>query len=86
MKLEVQFGGKTMETIVYIKMDAREQLLLYEEVCRQLGIVVYHPEVQIWHGSRNEGIHTESNTGIVPLVTTKLVNSIRVLPQQCSVV
>ena len=86
MKLEVEFGGKTMGTIVYIKMDAREQLLLSEGVCRQLGIIVYHPEVQIWHGSRNEGTHTESNTGIVLLVTAKLVNSVQVLPQQCSVV
>ena len=73
IKLEVEFGGKTMETIVYIKMDAREQLLLSVGVCRQLGIVVDHPEVQ-------------SNTETVPLVTAKLVNSVRVLPQQCSVV
>ena len=86
MKLEVEFGGKTIETIVYIKMDAREQLLLSEGVCCQLGIVLYHPEVQIWHGSRNEGTHIESNTEIVPLVTAKLVNSVQVLPQQCSVV
>ena len=39
MKLEVEFGGKTMETVVYIKMDAHEQLLLSEGVCRQLGEV-----------------------------------------------
>ena len=76
MKLEVEFGGKIMETVVYIKMDAHEQLLLSEGVCRQLGIVVYHPKVQIWHGSSNEGTHTESNTEIVPLVTAKLVNSV----------
>ena len=47
-----------------------------------------HPEVQIWHGSRNEGTHTERNTEVVLLVTTKIViiNSVRALPQQCSVV
>ena len=31
-----------MKTPVYIKMDAKEQLLLSEGVCRQLGVVTYH--------------------------------------------
>ena len=34
-----------MKTPVYVKMDAKEQLLLSEGVCRQLGIVTYHREV-----------------------------------------
>ena len=37
--LDITFGGKTMNTPVYIKLDAPEQLLLAECVCRQLGII-----------------------------------------------
>ena len=35
-----------MRTPVYIKMDAHDSLLLSEGVCCQLGIVMYHPEVE----------------------------------------
>lgn len=54
MELKVEFGDKTMKTVVYIKMDAREQLLLSEGVCRQLGLVMYHPDVQVWCGDKNK--------------------------------
>jgi len=87
MELEVEFGDKTMKTVVYIKMDALDQLLLSEGVCRQLGIVMYHPDVQVWCGGKNNGSPTESKDIVsVPMVRAKLVNSIRVLPQQCSLV
>ena len=33
----------SMSTQMYVKMDADYQLLLSESVCRQLGIVTYHP-------------------------------------------
>ena len=46
MDLSIAFGKKTMVTPVYIKMDAHDQLLLSEGVCRQLDIVSYHPEVE----------------------------------------
>ena len=46
MDLDITFNGKTMCTPVYIKMDALDQLRLPEGVCRQLGIVSYHPEVE----------------------------------------
>ena len=45
MDLDISFGDATMRTPVYIKMDAADQLLLSEGVCRQLGIVTYHDEV-----------------------------------------
>ena len=45
MDLDLSFDGTTMRTPVYIKMDAREPLLLSERVCRQLGIIAYHPNV-----------------------------------------
>ena len=87
MELEVEFGDKTMKTVVYIKMDARDQLLLSEGVCRQLGLVMYHLDVQVWHGGKDKKPPTESkDVAIVPMVRAKLVNSVRVLPQQCSLV
>ena len=39
------FGNKMMRTPVYIKMDAPDELLLSEGVCRQLDIVMYHKDV-----------------------------------------
>ena len=48
MELEIVFADKTMTTTVYVKMDAADQLLLSEGVCRQLGIIHYHPTVQPW--------------------------------------
>ena len=79
MELEIEFSDRTMKTVVYIKMDAREQLLLSEGVCRQLGLVMYHPDVQVWRASKNK---EPTDIAIVPLVRAKLVNSVRILPQQ----
>ena len=45
MDLDTSFGGVTMLTPVYIKLDAPESLLLSEGVCRQLNILSYHPNV-----------------------------------------
>ena len=44
-RMDLYLDGTTMRTPVYIKMDAREPLLLSEGVCRQLGIIAYHPNV-----------------------------------------
>ena len=46
MDLDVTFKDMTMRTPVYIKMDAHDQLLLSEGVCRQLGILSYHNKVE----------------------------------------
>lgn len=47
LDLDITFGGKTMRTPIYLKMDSREQLLLSEGVCKQLGIISYHPDVTL---------------------------------------
>ena len=39
-----------MCTPIYIKMDAADQLLLSEGVCRQLGVVTFHPNAEQWRG------------------------------------
>ena len=50
--LDVSFNDRTLCTPIYIKMDAHDQLLLSEGVCRQLGIITYHPSVEKWRGGR----------------------------------
>ena len=62
MDLKIAFGDTTMITPVYIKMDAHDQLLLSEGVCRQLGILQYHPSVESWRGGKKKSVQraTES--------------------------
>ena len=43
--LDIMFRGKTIKTMIYVKMDASERLLLGEGMCRQLRIVTYHGSV-----------------------------------------
>ena len=45
LDLDVCFNGVTMNTPIYVKLDAADQLLLGEGVCRQLQIITYHPSV-----------------------------------------
>ena len=45
MDLDISFADAMMKTPVYIKMDAHTPLLLSEGVCRQLGIITYHPDI-----------------------------------------
>jgi len=64
---------------------------LSEGVCRQLGIISYHPDV---HPSKarkvNVGKNVErsdqgidgSNAAVIPLVYVQLVEGVRLLPQQ----
>ena len=70
-----------MTTPVYIKMDAKDQLLLSEVVCRQLGIVQYHPNVEVWRGHKSQSTNHQSSV-VVPMVRVKLVQVTRCLPQQ----
>ena len=79
-----------MSTPVYVKMDAEDQLLLSEGVCRQLGIVTYHPSV---HESKKNDKTTLSEPdektpgkeeAKVPMVRVKLLSSTRLLPNRCT--
>ena len=86
-----------MNTPIYVKMDAKEDLLLSEGVCRQLNIVTYHPEVgpatkitargqSLGPGQRagkaaDADTVTDTDT-VTDSVTVKLVKTVRVLPSQ----
>ncbi len=80
-----------MKTPVYVKMDAHEPLLLSEGVCRQMGIISYHPEVQprglSISGSpgpvpEEQNAQTSSPKCQVPTVRIQLVQSIKLPPKQ----
>ena len=77
MDLNITFGEKTMVTPVYIKMDAHDQLLLSEGVCRQLDIVRYHPEVGEVNGQKKEDF---------PVARVRLVQSFLLRPYQSTIV
>ncbi len=68
MELDITFQDKAIKTTVYIKMDAHDQLLLSERVCRQLGVISYHSEVEKWRGGRlkRKEASTEKSTAQVP--------------------
>ena len=71
MDLDISFEDKTMSTPVYIKMDSSTPLLLSEGVCRQLGIIRYHPSIV-----------PPTESADVPMVKVSLVRSAKLLPQQ----
>ena len=72
MDLDITFDGHAMCTPVYIKMDAKDQLLLSEGVCNQLNIISYHPAV---HEAQ---LDTTTPAVTVPCVRVKLLQTVRV--------
>ena len=77
LELDVSFQDHTMRTDVYIKMDASEPLLLSEGVCRQLGIVTYHPDVD----TSQPQVQEVGTTVEVPAVKVQLVQSVKLPPR-----
>ena len=75
-----------MKTPIYVKMDAPEELLLSEGVCRQLSIINYHPEVQSsTAATQTQSSDKEKNmtAGAVPTVRIRLVQDVRLTPNEC---
>ena len=46
LDLDVNFDDKMINTPIYVKMDAYDDLLLSKGVCRHLGIVNYRPSIK----------------------------------------
>ena len=82
MDMDISFADKTMTTTVYIKMDAHDQLLLSEGVCRQLGIVSYHPSII----KPEKAKKMAKSSAIVPTVRVSLVQSLRLPPSHGALV
>lgn len=85
IELDIEFSDKTMKTSVYVKLDAHDQLLLSEGVCRQLGIISYHKEVQPvsseTSGTQGTKLKKKQDAS-VPMVRVSLVQSLQILPHQ----
>lgn len=87
--LDIHFEGKTMRSPIYI--NAHDQLLLSEGVCRQLGIISYHERVKCWRGGRKQMPIVPEDTAIgeevnVPVVRVNLLRSVHFLPHQSQVI
>ena len=74
--MEIKFKDKLIKIPVYIKMDAHDQLLLSEGLCRQLGIVSYDPAVEKWRGGRRAKLEQSIISSV------RLTQSVKLLPQQ----
>ena len=68
-----------MRTLVYIKMDVHDPLLLSEGVCRQLGLISYHSEVRERRKTNDkaQGVG-ESKEVLVPSIRVSLVKSVSI--------
>ena len=82
--VDISFQQHTMKTPVYIKMDAKEQLLLSEGVCRQLGVVTYHPSVV--PGQQGTGANCTGSEVCVPTVRVMLMKTLKLKPDESAVV
>ena len=62
-------------------MDAHNPLILSEGVCRQQGIISYHPSVELQQPATKQQTFSK-----VPTVRMRLVHSVRLPPQQMTTV
>ena len=86
MDLDVTFNDTTIKTPVYIKMNAPDQLLLSKGIYHQLGIISYHPDVEVWRGGKLKNKKKTPATAQVPTVHVRLLQTTRVPPHQSAVV
>ena len=84
IEVDIEFQDRTMKTPVYVKMDAPEELLLSEGVCRQLNIISYHPEVQKSTSAKPTKTLDRENKDecAVPTVRIRLVRDVRLTPNE----
>ena len=76
MEMNLTFQDTTLSTTVYVKMDAIDQLLLSEGVCRQQGIVWYHPSVTPRETQKSKRVAD------VPSIRMMLAHSLKLPPSQ----
>ena len=68
--INISFKDKQIYTTIYVKMEAPNQLLLSEAVCRQLGIIQYHPNVKPLDAEEKSETAKQTQKNIVRLVQT----------------
>ena len=86
LDLDIEFDGKNLNTPVYVRKEAQDQLLLSEGVSRQLGIISYHRDVhplkQLAKDPHNARARSGEHEAQVPLVRVCLVQAVNMLPHQ----
>ena len=68
-----------MKTPIYLKMDAKESLLLSEGMCHQLGIISYHPQVT---PGDNHSKEKATSDVLLPAVRVQLVEMVKLKPRE----
>ena len=87
MSMDITFNDVTLTTPVYIKLDSKDQLLLSEGVCRQLGIVQYHPKVKVWQSKRSNGrVTLVQSCKVLPHTQTVVTATVHVPPDEANLV
>ena len=83
IEMDISFENKALRTKKYINMDAHDQLLLSEAVCRQLGLVSYHPSV-VRDGQSKKTVKEskESSDEVAPTIRVSLITSLRIPSNQ----
>ena len=78
VEVDISFYDMTKKTAVYVKVDAPKQLLLSEGVCHQLGILIYHPDVQPGNGDKKQlkAKAQEVSECKVPMVRVQLIQDV----------
>ena len=86
LDLDIEFDGKSLNTPVYLRKEAQDQLLLSEGVSRQLGIISYHRDVhsfkQLVKDPHSVRAKSEGFEAQVPLVRVHLVQVVSMMPHQ----
>ena len=79
---------ETRDTLLYGQLHTPEQVLLSEGVCCQLGILIYHPDVQPGNGDKKQlkSKSDEVRECKVPMVRVQLIQDVRLLPNECTMV
>ena len=79
-----------MNTVLYVKMDAQEDLLLSKGVCSQLETVTYHPKLggHVDKVAKSQPVvpTTSGDRVTTACVSVRLVESLKVLPRQNALV
>ena len=77
--INISFEDKQIYTTAYVKMEAPNQLLLSKAVCRQLGIIRYHPNVKPLDVEKSETAKQLQKS------TVRLVQTVRLPTQHTAV-
>ena len=90
MDVTISFESHDIRTTIYVKLQAPDQLLLSESVCRELGIVKYHSlvdsvESEVMEGSdlRQESSNNKSENTTAKV---KMIRTVRIPANHAAVV